>query len=642
MCGVVGILGPAGALDREALALAVHSLHHRGPDGHGVWTDAARRVGLGHARLSIIDLAGGAQPLANEDETIHAVVNGELYDFERQRAELEVRGHRFRTRSDSEVLVHLYEEYGARCVDHLRGEVAFILWDARNQVLLAGRDRFGIKPLYYADDGRTLLLASEVKALFAAGVRAAWDVESLFQALSTGATLADRSLFAGVRQVPPGHYLFATAQHRSVARYWDLDFPVEPAPDGAARADREHVEALSSVIDEAIRLRLRADVAVGIYLSGGLDSCSLLGMTTRLAAAPPHAFTIAFDHPAYDELGIAREMANHAGAPLTPVPVTAGDIAADFSKAVLHAETFFNNTNGVAKYRLSRAVRDAGYKVVLTGEGADEILAGYPHFRRDLLLASSAGRGAEVGRQLTELDRKNAISRGILMPDGDSLPLERVRAVLGGAAPTWMEALATAGAKVRALLSADLLASLGARDPYLLFAATLDVDRVRARHPVHQAQYLWAKTGLPSYILTVLGDRMEMAHSVEGRVPFLDHRVAELAVRMPLDLKIRGTTEKHVLREAARPVITDTVYRRQKHPFFGPPAATTPGTRLNELAQDVVRTSIPRMPFFDARAVAALLDRVPAMNEDTRSAVDPVVVAMLSLALLHDGFALGT
>jgi asparagine synthase (glutamine-hydrolysing) len=626
-------------VDPSALRRATAAIQHRGPDGQGHWVDGTGRVGLGHTRLSIIDLEGGAQPLASEDESIHAVVNGELYDFERQRADLEARGHRFRTRSDSEVLVHLYEEYGARCVDHLRGEVAFVLWDARNQVLLAGRDRFGIKPLYYAEDGERLALASEAKALFAAGVRAAWDVESVYQATSAGGPLQDRSLFAGVRQLPAGHFLLATARHRNVVRYWDLDFPLVGAKD--TRSDSEHAEELREALDEAIRLRLRADVPVAVYLSGGLDSCSLLGLSARIAPTVPHAFTIAFDHPTYDELPIAREMAAHAGAELTPVPVSDDDIADDFASAVLHAETVFNNTNGIAKFRLSRAVRDAGYKVVLTGEGADEILAGYPHFRRDMILHDRAGQDpAMVQRMLSELSGKNTISRGILMPDGDGLPLGSIRTMLGGFAPTWIEAMAASGAKMRGLLSADLLAQLGQRDPYALFAGNMDVSRLEGRDPVHQAQYLWAKSVLPMFILCVLGDRMEMAHSVEGRVPFLDHRVAEIAAATPVHQKIRGTVEKHVLREAARGVLTETVYRRQKHPFFGPPATTTPGTRLHERAQDTLRRSLRSIPFYDADAVLALLDRLPAIDTAMRTALDPVILSMLSVVALQEGFGL--
>jgi asparagine synthase (glutamine-hydrolysing) len=641
MCGIVAMLSPSSPVEGQAIRRAIASLHHRGPDGVGVWIDPTGRVGLGHARLSIIDLAGGAQPLASEDGSVRAVVNGELYDFERQRAELEARGHRFRTGSDSEVLVHLYEEHGVRCVDHLRGEVAFVLWDAHSHLLLAGRDRFGIKPLYYWDDGERLILASEAKALFSAGVRAAWDTESFHLAASVGGPAQDRTLFAGVRQLPPGHYLLATPRHRNVVRYWDFDFPRADAPPDM-RSDADHAAELRAELDEAVRLRLRADVPVAIYLSGGLDSCSLLGLASRSATTPPRAFTIAFEHPAYDELAIAREMAAHAGAELTPVPVSETDLADDFGRAVLHAETLMNNTNGVAKFRLSRAVRDAGFKVVLTGEGSDEILAGYPHFRRDMLLQSRGAQDPRVTeRRLVELSEQNAISRGILMPDGEGLSLRSVRTLLGGFAPTWMEAMSTAAAKMRGLLSRDLLAAFGQRDAYALFAGTLDARQLEGRDGVHQAQYLWAKSVLPNFILCVLGDRMEMAHSVEGRVPFLDHHVAERAVRLPVDQKIRGTVEKYVLREAARPVLTETVYQRQKHPFLAPPVATTPGTRLYDLMQDTLRGVLPRQSLFDTGAAVALLDRIPAMDVATRTALDPVVVAMLSVALLQEGFGLG-
>ena len=638
MCGIVAIFSLSAPVDPDLLRRATASLHHRGPDGQRQWIDGTGRVGLGHARLSIIDLDGGAQPLSNEDESVHAVVNGELYDFERQRAELEALGHHFRTRSDSEVLVHLYEEYGVRCVDHLRGEVAFVLWDARNQVLLAARDRFGIKPLYYADDGERLVLASEAKALFAASVKAAWDPESVFHAASAGGPMADRSLFAGVRQLPAGHFLVATARHRNVVRYWDLDFPLADAVD--PRSDAEHAGELCAALDEAIRLRLRADVPVACYLSGGLDSCAILGLSARLGKRAPHAFTIAFDDPAYDELAIATEMAAHAGAELTPVRVSDDMIADDFAAAVRHAETTFNNTNGVAKFRLSRAVRDAGYKVVLTGEGADEILAGYPHFRRDLVLSQRGQDSATAERLLGELSGKNVISRGLLMPDGDGLSLLRIRGLLGGFAPTWMEAMAASGKKARGLLSRDLVATFGPRDPYATFAAALDVQRLEGRHPVHQAQYLWAKSVLPMFILCVLGDRMEMAHSIEGRVPFLDHHVAELAVRTPVQQKIRGTVEKYVLREAARPVLTKTVYERQKHPFLAPPATMTPGTRVYELAQDTLRSGLADVPFYEPAAVLGLLDRIPSLDVATRTALDPVIVSMMSIVALQRGFGL--
>jgi asparagine synthase (glutamine-hydrolysing) len=272
MCGIVALFSPERPVSAEVLARATASLHHRGPDGQRQWVAPGGEVGLGHARLAIIDLETGAQPLTNEDGQIHVVVNGELYDFERIRSELQARGHTFRTRSDSEIVLHLYEEYGAHCVHHLRGEFAFVLWDARQRRLLAARDRFGIKPLFYADIGPTLAFASEAKALMAAGLAPRWDEEGVAQIAAFSTLSPDRSLFQGVRQVPPGHFLLASAGDRQLVRYWDFDYPPAAAqagpPDPASDADQ--VERFRAALDEAVRLRLRADVPVGCYLSGGI------------------------------------------------------------------------------------------------------------------------------------------------------------------------------------------------------------------------------------------------------------------------------------------------------------------------------------------------------------------------------------
>jgi asparagine synthase (glutamine-hydrolysing) len=284
MCGIVGVFSSSAPVSEVAVTKGTLALHHRGPDGQRHWFSPDRRVGLGHARLSIIDLATGDQPIANEDDQIHIVVNGEFYDYERYRSELIGRGHRFRTRSDSEILIHLYEEEGVHCLRHLRGEFAFVLSDERNGLLFAARDRFGIKPLYYAQVGDALYLASEAKALFAAGVRAGWDHEAVFQDLHA-ALPPDRSLFDGIRQVPPGHYVLASRYHTQVLRYWDLNFPTLDAG-VVPRSDGEHIEIMHDGLREAIRLRLRADVPVGCYLSGGIDSCAKLGVAPAQREQP--------------------------------------------------------------------------------------------------------------------------------------------------------------------------------------------------------------------------------------------------------------------------------------------------------------------------------------------------------------------
>jgi asparagine synthase (glutamine-hydrolysing) len=640
MCGIVGIFSRSEPVSEQQLQRATGSLFHRGPDGQRQWISADRRVGLGHARLSIIDLTTGSQPIASEDGRSQIVVNGEFYDYESIQRELEANGHRLRTRSDSEIALHLYQDLGPQCLHRLRGEFAFILWDANHRTLFAARDRFGIKPLFYAFYEEKLYLASEVKALFAAGIPARWDAESVAQSIEGGGHQI-RTLFDGVFQVPPGHYLLATDRHFQLVPYWDFNYPRGEQPVGE-RSEADYIAEFRAALDEAVRLRLRADVPVACYLSGGLDSCAVLGLAARHRTDPIRAFTLSFDRTEYDEEPQAREMAAKAGAEFTPIKIRQDDLADHFADAIIQSETFCLNAHGVAKYLLSRAVRDSGCKVVLTGEGSDEILGGYAHFRRDMLLYNQQGQDpAAVARLLQELEQSNGVSRGLLLPHGESLPLTGVRKVLGFL-PSWIETFASRATKMRALLDQSFLETFGAREPYHALLSGLDIHgQLMGRAAVHQSLYLWSKTMLPSYILTVLGDRMEMAHSIEGRVPFLDHHVVETICAQPVSLKIRGMTEKYVLREAVRDVITDTVYRRQKHPFMSPPATLNPKARLHDFVQDRLRGSgLASIPFFDQSKVVGLLDRLHTMDESARVANDQILMFLASACVLQERFQL--
>ena len=354
------------------------------------------------------------------------IANGEFYQYEGIQRELESRGHRLRTRSDSEIALHLYEELGPQCLHQLRGEFAFVIWDEKEQTLFAARDRFGIKPLFYSWHNNTLHIASEVKALFAAGVPARWDQESVYQSFTFGGHQM-RTLYDGVQQVPPGHYLIATDKHVQITRYWDFNYPV--ASDAAPkRSDADYAAEFRHELEEAVRIRLRADVPVGVYLSGGLDSCAVLGLAARHHPDPIRAFTLTFDDVAYDEGPIAREMAALAGAEFNTIPINQQHLAENFGAAILQAESFCVNAHGVAKFLLSKAVREAGYKVVITGEGSDEILGGYAHFRRDMLLYNREGQDpAEIEKLLAWLNDNNTVSRGLLLPDGDAGNLDAVR-----------------------------------------------------------------------------------------------------------------------------------------------------------------------------------------------------------------------
>ena len=640
MCGVTAVLSRRAPIPPDTVHAGMASLHHRGPDGRRHWMAADGRVALGHTRLSIIDLVSGDQPIANEDETVHIVVNGEFYDFERMRRELEDRGHRFRTKSDSEIALHLYEDYGPECLHHLRGEYAFVLWDARNHCLIAGRDRFGVKPLFYAEHNGALYLASEAKALFAMGVPAAWSHEAVY---AGGFILpGERTLFRGVHAVPPGHYLRATREGHRVYQYWDVDYPA----DGTlpARSDRDYIEGFREVLEAAVRTRLRADVPVGCYLSGGIDSCSVLALASLHHEGPVRAFTLTFDGPQYDESAIALEMARHVGADYQPIPMKQADLAANFRAAVIQSEIPFINGHTVAKFMLSRAVRESGYKVVLTGEGSDEILAGYPHFRRDMLLHHTVGQDpATVSRLLAQLVDSNQVSRGLLLPEGDT-DTGAVCTTLLGFVPSWLEAMSGTAARMRGLLRDDFLAPYGKTDVIGSLLSSLDVEhRLKGRDAVHTALYLWAKTILPHYILSNLGDRMEMAHSVEGRVPFMDHNVAEYLQRVPVSLKIRGMTEKYILREAAKDVLTKTVYERQKHPFLSPPATLHPEEPLHALLQDTLRGSATAsVPFLDQRKIVAALDAVgrPGTDPGQQVVADQTLTLALSFVFMHEGLGI--
>lgn len=640
MCGFVGIFSPTEPVNTDALDRGVKILHHRGPDGHKTWVAPHRHVALGHARLSIIDLVTGDQPLANEDEQIHLVVNGEFYGFEPIQRELEARGHHLRTKSDSEIALHLYEECGNRFFERLRGEFAFVLWDERNGTLIAARDRFGIKPLYYAQVGNKLYLASEAKALFAAGVPARWDHESFYQVMHVYFE-QDRSLFEGVKQVPPGCYLQATNGHVRIVRYWDFNYPrLDEMPPPVK--DEVYIEQMREALDEAVRIRLRADVPVGCYLSGGIDSCALLGFAARHHADPIEAFTLCFDTAAYNEEHVAQEMAAQAGANFHPLPIKQTQLADNFADAVWHSETITSNPHGVAKFLLSELVRDSGYKVVLTGEGSDEILGGYAHFRRDMLLNNSSGEDPkEVERLLALLLEENEVSRGILLPTGSPTSMESVLGTLGYV-PSWLETRSANAVRYRKMFRDSFVQEFAERDPFRIFLNQFDVTgQLAGRDPVNQSLYLWTKSMLPNYLLNMLGDRMEMAHSIEGRVPFLDHKVVELVKSLPVRMKIRGMTEKFILREAARPVLTDTVYRRQKHPFLAPPAGLEPGGKLNQLMQDTLRgPTLESLPYFEPKSVIALLDRMPEFDDRKRSGASYLLTTILSACVLHERYRL--
>jgi asparagine synthase (glutamine-hydrolysing) len=636
MCGIVSFLSRQAPVTPQRLKAGTNALLHRGPDGEGFWIAPKQNIGLGHRRLSIIDLATGTQPLVSTDGQKAVIVNGEFYDYKRIRAELEAKGHKFKTQSDSEIILPLYEEHGTDCLKYLRGEFAFVLWDEDTQRLFAARDRFGIKPLCYTNNADGLFIASEAKALFAMGVKATWDDYAFFHSASLQYTPSDRTLFRDIYQLKAGHALLASSDEMRIFKYWDLDYPAEEKTT-VFKSEDEAIETFGALFSEAVRLRLQADVPACVHLSGGLDSSAVLGMAAKMTGRPMDAFSVSFDHDGYDEFQIAKDTALHHGAVFHPVQVTQKDIVDEMSDAVWHGEGMAINGHLTAKYLLNKAIRAAGFKVALTGEGADEVLAGYPHLRQDLFQRMPEGDTA-----LTDtLYKTNSVSAGVQLASGAMLPLGAVAASLGFV-PAFLQAKASMGFRMYGMLSDDFKNDFSGVDCYVdLMQQTPVAEQLTGRHPVNQSSWLWTKTALANYILRTLGDGMEMAHGIEGRVPFLDHTLFEFARALPMDLKIRGTVEKYILREAAKPLLTETVYHRQKHPFMAPPVSRFADTGMMGLIRDSVHSrSFAEMPFYDRKKVTAMLDGLPALPESERTAMEPVLMMVLTSHLLHERFSL--
>ncbi len=634
MCGIVAIFNNEREVTAESLDRAIDALVPRGPDEQNSWFSNNRRVGLGHARLSIIDLNTGNQPIASEDGKLHIIHNGEFYDYERITRELESRGHKFRTKSDSEIALHLYKEMGAACLEHLRGEFAFVIWDDENETLFAARDRFGIKPLFYVETDEGLSLSSEAKALFASGVEAAWDHESVFQNLFFSFD-QDRTLFRGIRQLSPGHYLIAKRGSVTIKRYWDVDYPKANAAHPHI-SETECVDNVRNLLNESIRLRMRADVPVGCYLSGGVDSSSVLGMARRYSAGKFTAFTIAFDHPDFDESGPAKRMAEFAGADFRPIPVKGGDFADVFFDAVWKGEMIHYNAHGAARYHLSRAVRSEGYKVVIGGEGADELFAGYDFSSAALLGGSSGGIGkwskmfGRLIRPRTETERRIAATSPWLARLGITLAFP----------PHLTDYVADKFTFLHSIIAPEFAGEFAKRDPYREFFRQFDYRKtLYGREPAKQILYLWVKSLFVNYVLAA--ERLDMANAVEVRLPFLDHKLFEFGRSIPGSMLAKDGTIKYILREAAKDYITDEVYRGLKQPFLAPPTTKRNDDAMFVMLQDILRSeSFASVPFIDRTAVIKMLDGINDLDDAARASMDPILYMMASIGVLHEKYRL--
>jgi len=634
MCGIAGLITPkGGTVDPGLLSRMITSIRHRGPDGMGAFHDG--EASLAHARLSIIDIEGGQQPMSTADGRFHLTFNGEIFNYIELREELIKKGHIFQTRSDTEVLLHLYQEYGEDCVQRLNGQWAFAIWDAERHTLFLSRDRLGVRPLFYTQTDDAFLFASEIKALFACSeVPRELDFCALDQIFTFWVTLPPRTFFKNIWQLPPGHSLvFENGSIRSW-RYWQLEYA--PGNDRTDTGEARLTEELLALLSDATRIRLRSDVPVGAYLSGGLDSTLIVALAKQFVGDNLRTFSVSFQDHEFDESCYQQEASRFLRTRHSLVNCGYEDIAEVFPEVVWHAEQPILRTAPAPLYLLARMVREAGFKVVLTGEGSDEVFGGYDIFKEAKIRRFWARNPNSSFRPLL-LKRLYPYMSGIQQQSPQYLKTffqvgdEALASPFFSHLPRW-----ELTAKLKMLLSQDIAEEV-ADAPALAALEHSVPPHFKSWDAFNQAEYLETMYLLPGYILSSQGDRMAMASAVEGRYPFLDYRVVEFGARLPPALKMKVLDEKHLLRQAARGLIPDSVQRRRKQPYRAPDGKSFVTKKWGYLEDILGSDKVREAGVFRPQAIAALLTKFRS-GRPTSTRDNMALIGVLSTQILAEMF----
>jgi len=634
MCGICGSLQVGNvAVDPNLLQRMISAIRHRGPDDCGIYIDA--RVGLGHARLSIIDLEGGRQPMSIADESLWITFNGEIFNYLELRDELIEKGHNFGTRSDTEVILHLYQEEGENCVERLNGQWAFAIWDARRQKLFLSRDRLGVRPLFWTQTADSFMFASEIKALLACPeVECELDLHALDQIFTFWVTLPPRTAFRNIWQLPPGNSLVLENGQVRVWEHWHLEYA--PENDGTENGQERFTEELLALLLDATRIRLRSDVPVGAYLSGGLDSTFTTALTKKLVGDRLRTFSVSFDDAEFDESTYQKEASGFLQTQHSDVHCSYEDIARVFPEVVWHAEQPLVRTAPAPLFLLSELVQNSGFKVVLTGEGADETLGGYDIFKEAKIRRfwgrnpASAWRPVLLKRLYPYMEAMQRQSPAYLK-SFFHVTAEDLASPFFSHLPRW-----ELTAKLKMFLSEAVRAEMKS------YAAVWELEQALPRSyaswsAFNQAEYLETMYLLPGYILSSQGDRMAMAHAVEGRYPFLDFRVVEFAAKLPPRLKMKVLDQKHLLKQAARGLIPESIRKRHKQPYRAPDGKSffCPAGRYAEEMLSPER--IKREGIFNPQTVAALVAKFKS-GRPTSTKDNMALVGILSTEILLERF----
>jgi len=631
MCGIAGIVNTSGKLsvDIPDIRKMVHLLRHRGPDETGLYIDD--NIALAQSRLSIIDLSSGIQPIYNEDKSLWIIFNGEIFNYPHLRDYLISKGHRFYTNTDTEVIIHLYEEEGNACVNKLNGQFAFAIWDSKRKSLFIARDRVGIRPLFYTLHNNQLIFSSEIKAILSLpGVPRQLDYQALDQVFTFWTTLKGKTLFNGIFELPPGHYLIADSKGIKTDKFWHIPFSSCESENNRDRL----LEDVSELLFDAVKIRLRADVPVGTYLSGGLDSSGITSTVKKNFNNKLRTFGIRFEAGDFDEGEYQQEMVNYLGVDHSELFINNSDIAQNLESMLWFTEKPLLRTAPIPLYLLSRLVHESGYKVVLTGEGADEIFGGYNIFKETKIrnfwakYPDSKMRPALLAKLYPYIFKDKRLN--------DSLTEFFRFGIDDPANPFFSHIIRWNNtSKIKTFYSAELKQHLHNYNCFNDLLNDLPSDFNEWNY-LSKAQYLEMSVFLSNYLLSSQGDRAAMAHSVEMRMPFLDYRIMERMCNVDPELKINGLNEKFLLKKIFKDILPDRVLNRDKNPYRAPIKQGILFDK-NLIEKYLSYDSLTEEGLFDGKKVGLLLNKLNKI-EKAGEVDNMALIGILSSQIIHDKF----
>ncbi|TQV88909.1 asparagine synthase (glutamine-hydrolyzing) [Aliikangiella coralliicola] len=636
MCGIAGIIrtspNSTNSIAKSILGEMADQIIHRGPDESGIYCDEI--VGFSHRRLSIIDLSSGQQPMFSPSRDISLVFNGEIFNYIELRDDLIKKGHQFITQSDTEVIIHLYQEYGLDFVQYLNGQFAIALWDSRQKRFVLVRDRVGICPLYYTNENGQLIFASEIKALkpaLANGLTLC--KETLDQIFTFWAPVSPNTIFENVFEVSPGQMLVIENGQLNSHKYWDWQFSQD---DYLQSSESQQAEELHDLLIDATKIRLRADVPVGAYLSGGLDSSVLVAMIHHYGGVPLRTFSLNFSEAGFDEKSYQSSLIQHLQADHSHLMVKTEDIAQNFKQTIYQTETPILRTAPVPMGMLSSLVRQNDFKVVLTGEGADEVLGGYDIFKEAKVRqfwavnANSSFRPLLLKKLYPYLTLPDS-GQGTYLKRFFGEALEQPDDICFSHLPRW-----TTTAKAKRFYSQELSAELSGKSKDVMLRSL--PEALKQMHPFNRAQYIESKSLMAGYLLTSQGDRMLAKNSVEGRFPFLDHRVIEFANKIPPKYKMKGLNEKNLLKKAMAKYLPAEIIDRHKQPYRAPDMKAMTGDYLGEeLRHHLSVSEIEKNGLFDGSKVKFLMKKADS-GKALSIPESQALVGILSTQVIIDQF----